>query len=155
MEVILLEDHPHLGERGHVINVADGYAMNYLIPRKLAIRNTKGGRAAFEAEDQFHKKRGKKERKAAEVLKEEIEGIEITIGSKAGKEGKLYGSITSKDVSEALSERGYEIEKKSIKLEGSIREIGTYDIEISLFQDVKANIHLLVEPVELVGETGD
>ncbi len=145
MEVILLEDHVHLGQRGDVVNVANGYARNYLIPKRLAVPNTKAKRKAFEAEEQFHKRTIGKERESAIRLKEEIAGIQINIKAKVGKEGKLFGSITNKHIAEAIMSMGYEIDKRSIEFTEPIREIGTYDIEISLFQDVKTHINLLVE----------
>jgi len=145
MEVILLEDHAHLGQRGDVINVANGYARNYLIPKRLAVPNSQAKRKAFEAEEQFHKRTIKKERESAIRLKEEIAGIQINIKVKVGKEGKLFGSITNKHIAEAIMSMGYEIDKRSIKFTEPVREIGTYDIEISLFQDVKTHINLLVE----------
>lgn len=145
MEVILLEDHAHLGQRGDVVNVANGYARNYLIPKRLAVPNTQAKRNAFEAEEQFHKRTIEKERESAIRLKEEIAGIQINIKVKVGKEGKLFGSITNKHIAEAIMSMGYEIDKRSIEFTEPIREIGTYDIEISLFQDVKTHINLLVE----------
>ncbi len=148
MEVILLEDHPHLGQRGDVVNVTKGYARNYLFPKKLAILSSPSGRATFEAEEQFHKREVKKERQAAESLKEELDGIQISIGAKAGNEGKLYGSITNKDISEVLKKKGYVIDRRNMKLTKPIKDIGIYDIEISLFQDVKAYISLLVEETD-------
>ena len=148
MEVILLEDHAHLGKRGDVVNVANGYARNYLIPKRLAVPNTQAKRNAFEAEEQFHNREVSKEKESAEILKEELDGFTINIKAKTGIEGKLYGSITSKDIACVLEEKGYIIDKRSIKLEDHIKEIGNYSIEISLFQDIKININLLVEEAD-------
>jgi len=148
MEVILLEDHPHLGGRGDVVNVARGYARNYLIPKKLAVLNTPSRQVPIQAEEQFHNREVSKEKESAEILKEELDGFTINIKAKTGIEGKLYGSITSKDIACALEEKGYVIDKRSIKLEDHIKEIGNYSIEISLFQDIKININLLVEEAD-------
>lgn len=148
MEVILLEDHPHLGGRGDVVNVARGYARNYLIPKKLAVLNTPARQPTIQAEEQFHNREVSKEKESAEILKEELDGFTINIKAKTGIEGKLYGSITSKDIACVLEEKGYMIDKRSIKLEDHIKEIGNYSIEISLFQDIKININLLVEEAD-------
>lgn len=148
MEVILLEDHPHLGGRGDVVNVARGYARNYLIPKKLAVLNTPSRQPTVQAEEQFHNREVSKEKESAEILKEELDGFTINIKAKTGIEGKLYGSITSKDIACVLEEKGYIIDKRSIKLEDHIKEIGNYSIEISLFQDIKININLLVEEAD-------
>lgn len=148
MEVILLEDHPHLGGRGDVVNVARGYARNYLIPKKLAVPNTPSRQPTIQAEEQFHNREVSKEKESAEILKEELDGFTVNIKAKTGIEGKLYGSITSKDIACVLEEEGYMIDKRSIKLEDHIKEIGNYSIEISLFQDIKININLLVEEAD-------
>ncbi|MEA1912516.1 MAG: 50S ribosomal protein L9 [candidate division WOR-3 bacterium] len=145
MEIILLKDHPYLGEKGKIVEVANGYARNYLIPQKLAIRNTPGNLSAFEAEGQFRKKKVKEERESAQVVKEEIQGKEIRITAKAGKDGKLYGSVTKQDISDALKKEGYEVDKRDIKIDEPIKETGTYEIQLNLFEDARALVSLVVE----------
>lgn len=145
MKVILKEDHPHLGERGQIVEVADGYARNFLIPKKLADVNNSANRAAFEAEEQFRKIKLQKEKESAESIKEKIQDKEFRIEAKAGKEGKLYGSITKQDIADILEKEGYEIDKKLIDLKENLREIGSYKIELNLFKDVNAIINLIVE----------
>ncbi|MCK4527014.1 50S ribosomal protein L9 [candidate division WOR-3 bacterium] len=144
MKIILLEYHPHLGERGKVVTVSDGYARNFLIPQKLAVEDTPSKRRAFEAEEQFHVKKVKKEKESAVSIRDEVNGIQITIEAKTGEEEKLYGSITKKDIADAIEKKGYQIDKRGIKLDEPIRKLGTYDIELFLFQDVSANITLSV-----------
>jgi large subunit ribosomal protein L9 len=145
MEVILLENHQNLGQRGDIVNVARGYARNYLIPKKIAVPNTKANKAKIEAVDQFHNIEVNKEEESALKIKEELDGLTIEIKAKSGKESKLFGSITTKNISEALEEKGFKIDKRHIKLEEPIKELGNYSIEVSLFQDIKANLNLLVE----------
>jgi len=145
MEVILKENHPHLGERGQVVKVADGYARNYLIPKNLAVLNTPGNKASIKAEGKFEEIKLEKETMSAEQIKEKIDGKEFKVEAKVGKEGKLYGSITKQDIEDLLKEEGFLIDKKIMDIEDHIRETGSYEIQLNLFKDVKAHIKLIVE----------
>jgi len=145
MEVILKENHPHLGEKGEIVQVADGYARNYLIPKNMAVVNTPGNRAAIKAEGQFEKIKLEKEKASAEQVKDKIQGKEFKIMAKAGKDGKLYGSITKQDIAVLLEKEGYLIDKKVMDVEEHIRETGLYEIQLNLHKDVKAYINLIVE----------
>lgn len=145
MEVILLENHQNLGQRGDIVNVARGYARNYLIPKKIAVPNTQANIATIKAVDQSRNIEVNKEEESALKIKEELDGLTIEIKAKSGKESKLFGSITNKNISEALEEKGFKIDKRHIKLEEPIKELGNYSIEISLFHDIKVNLNLLVE----------
>jgi len=145
MEVILKKSHPHLGERGKVVDVADGYARNYLIPKDIAILNTPGNKASIEAEGQFEEIKLEKEIMSAEQIKEKIDGKEFKVDAKVGKEGKLYGSITKQDIADLLKAEGFLIDKKIMDVDEHIRETGTYEIQLDLFKDVKAQIKLVVE----------
>jgi large subunit ribosomal protein L9 len=145
MEVILKENHPHLGEKGKIVQVADGYARNYLIPKNMAVINTPGNRAVIKAEGQFEKIKLEKEKVMAEEVKDKIQGKEFKIKAKAGKDGKLYGSITKHDIAVLLEKEGYLIDKKIMDAEEHIREIGSYEIKLNLYKDVKAYFNLIVE----------
>ncbi len=145
MEIILKEDYPHLGKKGQIVKVADGYARNYLIPRNIAIINVSGNKSAVEAESQFEEIKEKKGKAAAEEVKGKIDGKEFKIKAKVGKEGKLYGSITKQDIVDLLKKEGYEIDKKIMDVEDHIKEAGSHDIQLNLFKDVKAQINLIVE----------
>jgi large subunit ribosomal protein L9 len=145
MEVILKKTHPHLGERGKVVKVADGYARNYLIPKDIAVPNTPGNKASIEAEGQFEEIKLEKEMMSAEQIREKIDGKEFKINAKVGKEGKLYGSITKQDITDLLESEGFLIDKKSMDVEEHIRETGIYEIQLNLLKDVKAQIKLIVE----------
>lgn len=154
MEVILKKSHPHLGERGKIVNVADGYARNYLIPQDIAVLNTTGNKASIEAEGQFEEIKLEKEIGSAEQIREKIDGKEFKINAKVGKEGKLYGSVTKQDIADLLESEGFLIDKKSMDVDDHIREAGTYEIQLNLFKDVKAQIKLTVEG-ELLEEVGE
>ncbi len=145
MEVILKEDYPGLGKKGQVVDVTKGYARNYLIPRNLALLNVAGNKSAVKAELQFDEIRQKKDKAAAEEIKEKIDGKELTVKAKVGKEGKLYGSVTKQDITDLLKKDGFEIDKKILDIDDHIKEAGSYDIQVNLFKDVKAHIKLIVE----------
>jgi large subunit ribosomal protein L9 len=145
MEVILKEDYPGLGKKGQVVDVAKGYARNYLIPRNLALLNVAGNKSAVKAELQFDEIRQKKDKAAAEEIKGKIDGKELTVKAKVGKEGKLYGSVTKQDIVDLLKKDGFEIDKKILDIDDHIKEADSYDIQVNLFKDVKANIKLIVE----------
>ncbi len=144
MEVILLEHVPGLGERGDVVSVKDGYARNYLIPRKLAVPNTPSMRRMFENERKFDAKREARRKEAAEKMKEELEKLSLTIEAKVGEEGKLFGSVTSKDIEEELKKHKFIVDRKQIELPETIKQIGVYDIKIKLHPEVTATVKLWV-----------
>jgi large subunit ribosomal protein L9 len=145
MEVILREDHPNLGKKGKIVKVADGYARNYLIPRSIAVMNIAGNKSAVEAELQYEGIKEKKGKAAAEEIKVKIDGKKFEIKAKVGKKGKLYGSITKQDIVELLEKEGFDIDKKVMDVEDHIKEAGSYEIQLNLFEDVKAHINLVVE----------
>ena len=155
MEVILKEDHPHLGKKGEIVQVARGYARNYLIPKKIAVSNTPSNIAAIKAEGQFEKVKLEKEKTKAEQFKDQIHGKEFKIRAKAGKDGKLYGSITKQDIVDLLEKEGYIIDKKVLDTEEHIREIGAYEVQLNLHTDVKAYINLVVEEKSVEEKEGE
>lgn len=146
MQVILLEDIHNLGELGDVVDVRAGYGRNFLIPQRKALPATKANLAEVEA------RRAELERIAAEQLAADKERGEklaeavITIGSKAGDEGRLFGSIGTRDIAEAITEQtGVEVERAEVQLpEGSIRTIGEFDIDLILHAEVTVTIKLMV-----------
>ncbi len=145
MQIILLETIPHVGQLGDVVKVKDGYARNYLIPTKRAKRATK---AALE---EFNAKRAELERAQAErlaraqELKEKIDGITLTIASKAGVDGRLFGSVTNMDVAEALEKLGYDIHKSQVRTPlGAIKAIGEYPLQIDLHHEIIAEVNVNV-----------
>lgn len=146
MEVILRETIDSLGRAGQTVKVADGYARNYLLPRKLAYLATAGNMKVIESERQSLLKKEAKQKEDAEKLKEILDPVEITIRRKVGEQNVLYGSVTNSDVAEELEKKGFEIEKRKIYMEDHIKSIGEFSIPIRLFKDVTAHVKLKVEP---------
>ena len=147
MNVILLERIGNLGDLGDEVVVKPGFARNFLIPQGKAVRATDANRAEFE------QRRAELEAQAAEVMAEarkrgeQLEGMAVTVVVKAGDEGKLYGSVGTQDIADAVTAKGVEIEKSEVKLpEGTIRELGDYEIDIQLHSDVMITIQLSVVP---------
>jgi large subunit ribosomal protein L9 len=144
MKIILLEDVGKLGRAGDVVNVSDGYARNYMIPRKFAVEASPANLRQME-----HKKalgagqvtRGKQE---AQELAEKLERISLILARQAGKEDKLFGSVTSKDLSEALAAEGLEVERKKILLDEPIKSVGSYEVPVRLHPEVSTKINVEV-----------
>ncbi len=151
MEVILRETIDSLGRAGQVIKVADGYARNYLLPRKLAYVATPGNRKVIESERQSLFRKEAKQKDDSEKLKEMLDAVEIVIRRKVGEQEALYGSVTNSDVAEELEKKGYQIEKRKIHMDDHIKTLGEFSIPIRLFKDVTAHVKLKVEP-ETEGE---
>ena len=146
MEIILRETIDNLGRAGQVVKVADGYARNYLLPKKLAYVATPGNLKVIEAERQSLLRKEAKQKEDAEKLQQMLEAVEVTIRRKVGEQDALYGSVTNSDVAEALEKKGFEIEKRKIHMEDHIKTVGEFSIPIRLFKDVTAHIKLKVEP---------
>jgi large subunit ribosomal protein L9 len=146
MEIILRETIDNLGRAGQVVKVADGYARNYLLPKKLAYVATPGNIKVIEAERQSLLRKEAKQKEDAEKLQQMLESVEVTIRRKVGEQDALYGSVTNSDVAEALEKKGFEIEKRKIHMDDHIKTVGEFSIPIRLFKDVTAHIKLKVEP---------
>jgi large subunit ribosomal protein L9 len=146
MEVILRETIDTLGRAGQIVKVADGYARNYLLPRKLAYTVTPGNLKVIEFERQSLLKKEAKQKDDSEKLKEMLDAVEIVIRRKVGEHDALYGSVTNSDVAEQLEAKGFQIEKRKIHMDDHIKTIGEFSIPIRLFKDVTAHVKLKVEP---------
>jgi large subunit ribosomal protein L9 len=146
MEIILRETIDNLGRAGQVVKVADGYARNYLLPKKLAYVATPGNLKVIEAERTSLLRKEAKQKEDAEKLQQMLEAVEVTIRRKVGEQDALYGSVTNADVAEALEKKGFEIEKRKIHMDDHIKTIGEFSIPIRLFKDVTAHIKVKVEP---------
>jgi large subunit ribosomal protein L9 len=146
MEVILRETIDSLGRAGQTVKVADGYARNYLLPRKLAYPATAGNMKVIEYERQSLLKKEARQKEDAEKLKEMLDPVEIVIRRKVGEQNVLYGSVTNSDIAEELGKKGFEVEKRKIYLDDHIKSIGEFSIPIRLFKDVTAHVKLKVEP---------
>src|SRR5262245_59902783 len=145
MEVILRETIDSLGRAGQVVKVSDGYARNYLLPRKLAYPATPGNLKVIEFERQSLLRKETKQKEDAEKLKTILDPVEIVIRRKVGEQDALYGSVTNSDVADELEKKGFQIEKLKIHMEDHIKALGEYSIPIRLFKDVTADVKLKVE----------
>lgn len=144
MKVILLEDIKNVGKKGELINAADGYARNYLFPRKLA--KPADAQSLNELKNAAESKayREKKEHDDAVALKKELEGKGVRISARAGQNGKLFGAVTAKEIAAAIKENyGVEIDKRRIELE-DIKSYGTYPVSIKLISGITANMTVAV-----------
>lgn len=140
MKVILRKNFDQLGKIGDLVDVKDGYARNFLLPRQVAYIATKGNIRALEEEKQQLAKKEVKELAAAKVLATELENVSITIPVKVGEEDKIFGSVTSQMISDALKEKNYEIDKRKIDLAEPIKALGIYSVNVKLHSDVTANV---------------
>jgi large subunit ribosomal protein L9 len=146
MEVILRETIDTLGRAGQVVKVSNGYARNYLLPRKLAYVVTPGNMKVIEFERQSLIRKDAKHQEEAEQLKTTLEKVEIVIRRKVGEQNTLYGSVTNSDVADELEKKGFKLEKRKIHMDDHIKQLGEFDIPIRLFKDVIAVVKLKVEP---------
>jgi large subunit ribosomal protein L9 len=140
MEVILREDIEKLGHRGQVVKVADGYARNFLLPKKLAVAATESNKKIVEQERDAWLRREAKVKGEAEDLAKMMSAVTVTIAQKAGEEGHLFGSVTAKDIAEALERQNYNIDRKKIQLEDHIKQVGEYKVPVRLHREVTAEI---------------
>ena len=146
MKVILLADIKGVGKNDEVINASDGYARNYLFPKKLAVEADSGnmGRLKSKQDAQAHKKALEKE-KAQETAKK-IDSIELKLKVKAGESGKIFGGVTSKEIADKLKEEyKIEVDKKKIMLKETIKNIGRFNIDIKLYEGVNAKLKVAIE----------
>ena len=145
MKVILQKDVPNLGDAGDIREVADGYARNYLIPKKMVIVSSEAGRRIIEHQKKIIKLKKEKRKKASEQVASQITGKELHIAVRVGEEDKLFGSVTPIDIAKKLHEEGFEVDKRKILLESPIKELGEYDIAIRLDDGITSNIKVFVE----------
>ena len=140
MEVILREHVDNLGKRGDVVKVAEGYARNYLLPRKLALAVTENNRRQIERERKAAEARDAEERAGAEALAQRIAQTEIEIPRRVGENDTLYGSVTSADVASALHAKGFDIDKRRVQLPDPIKALGETTVPVKIHRDVTAQV---------------
>ncbi len=144
MRVILRETIATLGQIGEIVDVSDGYARNFLFPRRLAIPATKKNIKALEKERQILLRKREREKLKAESLAEKLAAVTCEIGKQVGKEGQLFGSVTVMDIAKSLKEQGFELDKRKILLEQPIKAVGEYEVPVKLHPEVKTYIKVKV-----------
>jgi large subunit ribosomal protein L9 len=146
VKVILTQDVPKVGKSGDMKQVADGFATNFLIPQKLAVPAAGGAYRAWQHDIASREDKRKREREDAEIAATRIASTTLTMGVKVGEGGKLYGSITSKDIADALARRGIEVDRHKIDLEEPLKTLGTYKVAIKVFSGMTPEVTVIVEP---------
>ena len=144
MEVILREHVDNLGRRGDVVKVAEGYARNYLLPRKLALAVTEGNKRQIDREKKVAEVRETEEKNAAEAVAQRLAQTEIEIGRRVGENDTLYGSVTSADVAQAIQAKGYEVDKRKIQMPEPFKALGEYTVPVKIHRDVTAQVKVKV-----------
>jgi len=148
MQIILQEDVEKLGNRGEVVEVAEGYARNFLLPRKLALEASPGNMKRLEKMRAAFAKKAAVEVADAQRLAELLAGVSLEISRKSGENDQLFGSVTSADVADALAAQGYTIDKRKIQLAEPIKSIGHFEVPIKLHREVTASVKLAVNKEE-------
>ena len=144
MEVILRQDVEKLGSRGQVVRVTPGYARNFLLPKRMAVQATEANKKIVEQERQAHLRKEAKLQGEAEDLSKMLTGVTVTIAQKAGEADQLFGSVTSKDIAEALEKQNYTIDRRKIQLEEPIKTLGEFKVPVRLHKNVTAEITVVV-----------
>lgn len=145
MKVVLLKDVKGTGKKDEIVNVSDGYARNYLLPRKLAQEASNQALNDIKNKEAAALHRIEEEKKAATALAGKLDGATIKLAAKAGQSGKLFGSVTAKEVAEAISAHaGAQIDKRKVSLESEIKSFGTYQCEVKLYTGISAKLYVLV-----------
>jgi len=147
MKVILTDDVKGLGQRGDVVNVAPGYARNFLLPKELAYLATPGNIKRLEQERKRYDARMAKEHDAALEVARAIEGTRLVLRKKAGEHDALYGTVTSTELAEALKAKGITVDKRRIELEEPIKRLGEHTVHVKLFKDVTVGVVVEVQPI--------
>ena len=144
MDVILREDIVNLGSRGDVVKVAPGYARNFLLPKRMAVAATPSNKKIVEQERQSHVRKEAKQKGEAEDLSKLMTGVSVTISQKAGENDQLFGSVTSKDVADALAAKNFTIDRRKIQLDEPLKTLGEFKVPVRLHKDVTAEVTVIV-----------
>ena len=142
MEIILLEKIERLGQMGDIVNVKNGYARNYLLPQKKALRKTKDNLALFEAKRKEYEAYNLKLKTEAEALAEKMKNLSVVIIRQAAETGQLYGSVTVRDIAEAIHDAGFKVERRQIDLNQPFKNMGIFDVRLSLHPDVSQTVRV-------------
>jgi large subunit ribosomal protein L9 len=146
MEVILREHVDNLGRRGDIVKVAEGYARNYLLPRKLALAVTEGNKRQIEREKKIAEVKDAEERSQADALAARLAAVDIEIARRVGENDTLYGSVTSADIAQALEAKGFQIDKRKVNLHDPIKALGETTVPVKIHRDVTAQVKVKVVP---------
>jgi large subunit ribosomal protein L9 len=146
MDVILKEDIPNLGKMGDTVRVRDGYARNYLLPRKMVVVADQKNVRAFEHNKRVLAVQREKVVIRAQTLGQKLSELSLRIGAKVGEEGKLFGSVTNMDLEKALKDKGFEVERRKIHLEEPIKTVGEFEVPVRLAADLTVNLKVSVIP---------
>jgi large subunit ribosomal protein L9 len=144
MEVILKEDIINLGNRGDVVKVADGYGRNYLLPRKLAMQATAANKAVIEQMKASAARRSASEKALAEELAVKLAPVSLSFTRKSGESGRLFGSVTTADISTELEAAGFEVDRRKIHLDEPLKSVGEFSVPIRLHREVTAHIKVTI-----------
>jgi large subunit ribosomal protein L9 len=144
MEIVLKKDHENLGKALDVVTVKDGYARNYLIPNGIAVAASEGNKKIVAEAKKLTENREEKKIKEARQLAKKIENIPCTIPVKVGEEDKLFGSVTSQEITDFLTKEGIAVDKKNIELDEPIKQLGVYSVRVALYRDVVAKLKVWV-----------
>jgi large subunit ribosomal protein L9 len=144
MEIILLEDMDGLGSRGDTVKVADGYARNYLIPHKIAISAAGSGARVFMEEERQRTARQNRLKRSAEKTASDMAKTSCTIPVQVGEEDKVFGSVTTQDIADALGKAGFQVDKRKILLDEPLKALGVYNVRVKLMMDVEARVKVWV-----------
>ncbi|MCX7667960.1 MAG: 50S ribosomal protein L9, partial [Atribacterota bacterium] len=155
MRVILIQEVKNLGKEGDVVEVKEGYARNYLIPKKMAIEATPGNLSQIEKLRKKRAMREAKELEEAKALQGKIEGMILTFSKKAGETGKLYGSVTAREIAEAISALiGFEFDRKYLELPEPLKDLGKHNVRVNLGKGIAATITVNILPEETIEKQG-
>jgi large subunit ribosomal protein L9 len=144
MKVILREDVKNLGDMGEVVNVSDGYARNFLLPKKFAVEANTKNLKEFEHNKKVIAERASKIKESVKSAAEKLSAVSLTIKAKTGEDDKLFGSVTNMNIAEALTAEGYDIDKKKIVLDEPIKRLGEYSVTIKLHPEISTQIKVQV-----------
>lgn len=145
MKVVLTKDVKKLGSKGDVVEAADGYARNYLMPRGLAVEATQQKIKELKEKEAKQNRLENEKREDAKKLKSKLESEKFEIKVKAGENGRLFGSVNTKDIAEAASNKGYDIDKRKIQLDDSIKSLGMHNVEVKIYDDITATLKVNVK----------
>jgi large subunit ribosomal protein L9 len=146
MEIILREDVEKVGARGAVVKVADGYARNYLFPKRLAVPATESNKKIVEQEREAYLRREAKHKSESEALAQLMSSVRLTFRQRVGENDQLFGSVTAKDIADALEAQNYHIDRRKVQLEEPIRTLGEHKVPLRLHREVTTEITVVVEP---------